>query len=105
MSQSGKHTILFIQRGNVSTRTYYDFPTVSQCMAFIIDLFEKELIRINPGIQKLSYQVSDIYNYIDSLNEFNMLILDQTAGVYVPYGRAMIKEKLLQHLNHVSRNM
>ena len=68
----------------MSTRTYYDFPTVSQCMAYddcwvfsllvIIDLFEKELIRINPGIQKLSYQVSDIYNYIDSLNEFNMLM-------------------------------
>ena len=38
------------------------------------DVFEKELIRINPGIQKLSYQVSDIYNYIDSLNEFNMLM-------------------------------
>ena len=37
-------------------------------------MFEKELIRMNPGIQKLSYQVSDIYNYIDSLNEFNMLM-------------------------------
>ena len=51
---------------------YDDFWVFS--LLVIIDLFEKELIRINPGIQKLSYQVSDIYNYIDSLNEFNMLM-------------------------------
>ena len=46
-------------------------------------MFEKELIRINPGIQKLSYQVSDIYNYIDSLNEFNMLMSLLLLMVYL----------------------
>ncbi|KAK8796958.1 hypothetical protein WA588_001083 [Blastocystis sp. NMH] len=104
MSQPGKHTILFVQREGPQTRTYYDFPTVTQCMAFIIDMFQRELIRVNPTIKKLSYQVSDIYRYIDALPEFNMLILDPDTHMYAPYGKAMIKEKVLMHLNHISRN-
>ena len=37
-------------------------------------MFQRELIRVNPTIKKLSYQVSDIYRYIDALPEFNMLM-------------------------------
>ena len=30
--------------------------------------------------------------------------LDPDTHMYAPYGKAMIKEKVLMHLNHISRN-
>ena len=40
----------------------------------IVDLFERELKRINPGQTNFNYRVEDIFNYIDSMAEFNLLV-------------------------------
>lgn len=40
----------------------------------LIDLFEKELIRLNPQKQQLTYTINDIYAQIDAFEECNMLV-------------------------------
>lgn len=37
-------------------------------------MFDNELKRMNPQVAKLTYKVNDIYVYIDSFAEFNMLM-------------------------------
>ena len=39
----------------------------------IVDSFQTELKRINPTVVNIQYKVSDIFKYIDSFNEYNML--------------------------------
>ncbi|CBK21876.2 uncharacterized protein [Blastocystis hominis] len=101
MATNGRHTILLIQRGRAASRSYWDFPTVNQCMQFLIDYFERELINLNPAKPKLSYTVSDIYNQLDSFEECNMLVYNPETNSYNPYGREYIKERLLKYLQHL----
>ena len=71
-------------------------------MAFLIDLFEKELIRLNPQKQQLTYTINDIYAQIDAFEECNMLVFNPDINAYAPYGKGYIKERLLKYLQHIN---
>ena len=66
-----KHTILLTQVQGRSSRTYADFPTVTQCMRGT-----NQLKRMNPHMSHITYTVNDIFNYLDSMNECNLLVYD-----------------------------
>ena len=40
----------------------------------VIALFERELKRLNPTIQRIQYSIQDVFNYIDSLPEIAFLV-------------------------------
>ena len=40
----------------------------------IVEKFEADLRRLNPGYQNFNYRVEDIFAYIDSMSEFNILV-------------------------------
>ncbi|CBK23876.2 uncharacterized protein [Blastocystis hominis] len=71
-------------------------------MRFIIETFQNELKRLNPTMKQIKYGVNDIFNYIDTFSEFNMLCFDRSWGGYAPYGKQDIKNKLLQYLNSIN---
>ena len=46
-----------------------DFASVSIAMDALVKMYEHKLRELNPGIQNITYDVSDLYNYLDSLHD------------------------------------
>ena len=63
-----RHTILLIQETpDYSTRTYFDFPTVNDSVLFLIKRFEKQLFSAHPRDDKLTYTISQLKDYVNSI--------------------------------------
>ncbi|XP_024528033.1 enhancer of rudimentary homolog [Selaginella moellendorffii] len=96
---SSRHTIVLFQPyPNRSSRTYMEFDSVYQSMDGICGLFEKRLKDSNPTVRNLTYDVSELYEFIDALPDLSALIFDTDLQAYVPYDRSWIKLRVYQHL-------
>ena len=70
MSKAGKHTIILVQHtGNLASRSYLDFSTVNQALDAVVKMYEHKLRELNPQIKNITYDISDLYNYLDSLSD------------------------------------
>ena len=70
-----------------------DFNSLSACLDGVTRLFEDELKRLNPRVQKLTYDATDLFSFIDLMGDLSCLILTP-AGLYTPHPRSFIKEQI-----------
>lgn len=60
------HVVLLIQfRGNRSLWT--DFSSVAECCEYICKLYEQKLQRHNPDVEEMTYDISELYYYVDNV--------------------------------------
>ena len=89
------HTIVLLQAsGNYQSRSYLDFPTVAAAIDAVVKMYEHKLNEMNPRAQQITYDVADLFKYIDSFNDICALVLDKSSGKYDPKDREWIKEKV-----------
>ncbi|KAG7020417.1 Enhancer of rudimentary-like protein [Cucurbita argyrosperma subsp. argyrosperma] len=73
--KANKHTILLMQTShNRSTRTFMDYDSISQSMDGICGLYERKLKDLNPAIRNITYDIADLYNFIDGLTDMSALV-------------------------------
>ncbi|KAG6503292.1 hypothetical protein ZIOFF_035603 [Zingiber officinale] len=73
--QANRHTIILMQSSpNRATRTFMDYDSISQAMDGICGLYERKLKEINPTVQNITYDISDLYNFIDGLADLSALM-------------------------------
>ncbi|CAM9852905.1 unnamed protein product [Heterosigma akashiwo] len=102
-SSNNRHTILLIQVGeHESSRTYGDFDTISAAIDAIIKMFEDRLKKLNPTAIDISYDISDLFNYMDDLLDICALIFDNNIGAYIPEDRESIKQRTFNYLRNQS---
>lgn len=95
----GRHTILLIQASrNKATRTYLDYETVSLAMDGLCNLFEKKLRELNPVMRSLTYDVNDLYKFMDDMEDVSALVYDPKIQAYVPCTKDWIKKRCFNHL-------
>ncbi|KAL1290980.1 hypothetical protein HN51_059532 [Arachis hypogaea] len=96
---SNRHTIILIQSShNRATRTFMDFESVTQAMDGICALYERKLKELNPAIRNFSYDIADLYNFMDGLADMSALVYDHSIHAYMPHDRQWIKQRTLRHL-------
>ncbi|KAJ6924925.1 hypothetical protein NC652_018011 [Populus alba x Populus x berolinensis] len=65
---------------NRSTRTFMDYDSISQAMdgafAGICTLYERKLKDLNPANRNITYDIADLYNFIDGLADMSALVYD-----------------------------
>ncbi|KAF8796840.1 enhancer of rudimentary homolog [Argiope bruennichi] len=88
------HAILFVQPGKPETRTYSDFESVNECMEGVCHLFEEHLKRQNPNTGSITYDISQLFDFIDSLEDLSCLVFQKSTMTYAPYNKDWIKEKI-----------
>ncbi|XP_022672586.1 enhancer of rudimentary homolog [Varroa jacobsoni] len=88
------HTILLLQPGKPESRTYSDFESVNACMEAICHVFEEHLKRQNPQSASITYDISQLFDFIDQLNDLTCLVHQKTTNTYSPYNKAWIKDKI-----------
>ncbi|KAG4389277.1 hypothetical protein AAZX31_06G057800 [Glycine max] len=101
---ANRHTIILMQASpNRATRTFMDFESITQAMGGICALYERKLKELNPAIRNLSYDIVDLYNFIDGLADMSALVYDHSSHAYVPHDRQWIKQRTFQHLKKLAR--
>ena len=69
----------------------------------IILSFEAHLKEINPRQRQLSYSLTELLNYIDSLVDISALVFEDKIRAYVPHDRQWIKAKISALLQKSTR--
>ncbi|KAL5463340.1 hypothetical protein EMCRGX_G032232 [Ephydatia muelleri] len=104
------HTILLIQptRGH-DTRTYTDYESAQECLegnsyhiqirrlkifAGICKIYEEHLRQLNPQTPSITYDISELFKFIDNLFDLSCLVLQPSTGTYHPHNKEWIKEKI-----------
>ncbi|WOK99977.1 hypothetical protein Cni_G08689 [Canna indica] len=102
-NMANRHTIILMQTSqNRSSRTFMDFDSISHAMDGICGLYERKLKELNPTIRNITYDISDLYNFIDGLADLSALIFDHSIQAYLPYDRQWIKQRVFQHLKKLA---
>lgn len=88
------HTIILIQSGKQDTRTYSDFESVNECIEGICHLFEDHLKKLEPDSASITYDISQLFDFIDKLEDISCLVFQKSTKTYAPYNKDWIKEKI-----------
>ncbi|XP_072976915.1 enhancer of rudimentary homolog [Typha angustifolia] len=101
---ANRHTIILMQASqNRSSRTFMDYNSISQSMDGICGLYERKLKDINPTIRNITYDITDLYNFIDGLVDLSALVYDHSIQAFLPYDRQWIKQRMFQHLKKLAQ--
>eukprot|EP00518_Triparma_eleuthera_P000417 CAMPEP_0182456532 /NCGR_PEP_ID=MMETSP1319-20130603/2348_1 /TAXON_ID=172717 /ORGANISM="Bolidomonas pacifica, Strain RCC208" /LENGTH=106 /DNA_ID=CAMNT_0024654803 /DNA_START=13 /DNA_END=333 /DNA_ORIENTATION=- len=106
MAQAGgRHTILLVQyTNNERSRTFLDYETISRCCMGVVELYEERLRQLNPDVRgNITYELNDLFAYIDSLADISALVFDYQTQQYAPEGKDWIKDKVWQYLRKQAR--
>jgi hypothetical protein len=69
------HTILLVQPERAqASRTFADYESVPKAMDGVCAMFEARLKQMNPSMRQITYDVNDLYAYIDSLPDLSALV-------------------------------
>ena len=59
---------------------------------------DRQLKALNPTVANITYDIADLYAYLDQVADISMLIYsDQTRG-YMPHNKEWVKRNLFSHL-------
>ena len=85
-----------------SSRTYSDFESVSLAMDGLCKLYEQRLQQLNPEDELLSYDIQDLYTFLDQLGDVSCLVASPRTGSYAPHDREWIKARLFKRLRQLA---
>ncbi|RKP07258.1 enhancer of rudimentary [Thamnocephalis sphaerospora] len=98
------HTILLIQRDpNPKTRTFSDHETVAAAMQDIIETYQRRLKALHPRESNITYDIEELYQYIDGYTELAALVYEPNQMAYAPKDKAWIKERIHHQLSRAQR--
>ncbi|KAJ4953083.1 hypothetical protein NE237_029915 [Protea cynaroides] len=100
---ANRHTIILMQTSpNRATRTFMDYESISQAMDGICALYERKIKELNPAIRNITYDIADLYSFIDGLADLSALVYDHSIQAYLPYDRQWIKQRTFNHLKRLA---
>ncbi|CAL8302153.1 unnamed protein product [Boreogadus saida] len=89
------HTILLVQpTKRPEGRTYADYESVNECMEGVCKMYEEHLKRMNPSSPSITYDISQLFDFIDDLADLSCLVYRGDTQTYQPYNKDWIKEKI-----------
>ncbi|KAL8270507.1 hypothetical protein Esti_005600 [Eimeria stiedai] len=69
------HTILLVQFSERrDSRTYLEFESIGEAMDGVCQLYEQGLKASNPQLRQITYDVGDLFGYLDSVKDFCALV-------------------------------
>ncbi|KAH8419446.1 hypothetical protein KR222_000201 [Zaprionus bogoriensis] len=91
------HTILFIHpKRSPLTRTYKEYESIKHCLESISMIYEEHLKRQSPDLPTITYDILQLFDFIDSFVDISCVVYQQSTDSYAPYGREWIKNKIYE---------
>jgi hypothetical protein len=88
------HSILLIQPSSPESRTYSDYESVNDCLEGVCRIYEEHLKRRNPQVAQITYDISQLFDFVDQLRDLSVLVYQKSSNTYAPYSKEWIKEKI-----------
>jgi|ERR1711936_752404 len=93
------HSLLLVQPSRkLESRTYGDFESLNEALEGVCKIYEEQLKRENPHHPSITYDISQLFDYIDGLTDLSVLVYDGKQSAYQPYNKDWIKEKIYMML-------
>lgn len=95
------HTIILIQYTNqYNSRGYLDFPDVGSAMDGLVKMYELKLKELNPNLSNITYDIQNLYDFLDTLTDLVALVFDKKVEKYDPKDNKWIKDNIMTHLRN-----
>eukprot|EP00919_Chromeraceae_sp_WS-2016_P000392 GHVR01001012.1.p1 GENE.GHVR01001012.1~~GHVR01001012.1.p1 ORF type:complete len:108 (+),score=11.92 GHVR01001012.1:17-340(+) len=93
------HTIVLVQFGNtVQSRSYLDYESLGEAFDGICQLYEQGLKGVNPQIRNVTYDLNQLFEYLDNMYDLSLLEYHPQLNAYLPHGKDWIKKQLFNHI-------
>ena len=109
------HTILLLQSTTkLDSRTYSDYESVDECLdgrqrrsfvpyclfflVGICKVFEEHLKKRNPTSPSITYDISELFEFIDQIADLSCLVFQKQTGQYKPHNKEWLKQEIFQLL-------
>ena len=60
----------------------------------VCKIYEEHLKRMNPDCPSITYDISQLFDFIDELADLCCLVFQKNTSTYAPYNKDWIKEKI-----------
>eukprot|EP00922_Rhytidocystis_sp_ex-Travisia-forbesii_P018574 GHVS01027581.1.p2 GENE.GHVS01027581.1~~GHVS01027581.1.p2 ORF type:complete len:105 (+),score=6.84 GHVS01027581.1:216-530(+) len=98
MDRNRRHTIVLVQFSrSKDSRSYLDYDSLSLALDGICQMYEQGLKLSNPNLRNITYDVMDLFKYIDQLGDLAALY-QEGAHSYSSHDKEWVKDQLFQHL-------
>uniref|UniRef100_A0A1I7U724 Enhancer of rudimentary homolog n=1 Tax=Caenorhabditis tropicalis TaxID=1561998 RepID=A0A1I7U724_9PELO len=99
------HTILLLQpTDNIESRSWSDYESTNDCLEGICKVYEEYLKKRTPTEPSITYDISDLFEFIEDLKDLSMLVFDNTTYTYVPHNKQYVKESIYKLMNNRLRD-
>lgn len=95
-----KVLLLVQQKPDTDSRRYQEFHTLDKCLDYILKLFEDKLRNQLQEKDNFTYDLSDLYEYLDDLPSIQCLIFSEDTRTFTPHDKNWVKSKLYAHLSN-----
>mmetsp|Transcript_65685 Transcript_65685/g.104659 ORF Transcript_65685/g.104659 Transcript_65685/m.104659 type:complete len:104 (+) Transcript_65685:141-452(+) len=93
------HTIVLAKYNEKqSSQHWEDFDGVDLAMDGICQMYERQLKEQNPNKRQITYDIQNLFEYIDNLPDLSCLVFAPKYHVYEPKGKQWIKDQVFKHL-------
>ncbi|XP_008050729.1 enhancer of rudimentary homolog [Carlito syrichta] len=98
------HTILLVlPTKRLEGRTYADYESVNECMEGVCKMYEEHLKRMNPNSPSITYDISQMFDFIDDWADLSCLVYRADTQTYQQCNRQKNKEKIYVLLRQQAR--
>ena len=89
------HTILLLQfTGDETSKTFIDYEDIARCVDGVCQLYEQRLRLQNTDKHEVTYDVHELFLYLDSLKDLGALVYNANIKAYEPKSREWIKQQV-----------
>jgi len=71
-------------------------------MDAICKFYEQKLREQNPNARNITYDIQDLYLFIDSFADLGALVFDMRLQAYAPKDKEWIKQRVYKHLRSMA---
>lgn len=99
------HTIILCQFGpKLSSRQWSDYENPAEAMDGVCQMYEHRLKQLNPNRRKITYDISELFKFVDTLPDLSALVFNDQVNSYLPHNKEWIKSKVFEHLKNQAGN-
>ncbi|XP_034655954.1 enhancer of rudimentary homolog [Drosophila subobscura] len=92
-------TILLIQLDSRDkSRSYAYFHSVDECLERVCKIYEEHLKRCTPCAHVITYDILQLFDFIDMLKDLTCLVFEEEANTYAPRNKDWIKNQISDKL-------
>ena len=66
-------------------------------------MYEMKLKELNPQIAHITYDITDLFKFLDSMTDLCALVFDHSSQKYDPRDRNWVKEQIVNYLRNAAK--